>query len=109
LGERVTVSLKMNKLRRGAKYRAVFREMVVSFIIFVHDRVVSAVKQLVLVIGDLHIPHRATNLPPKFKKLLVRSRLVNTLTHHCALQTISGAWQDSTYSVSRQPMLERYI
>lgn len=28
--------------------------------------------QLVLVIGDLHIPHRAHSLPPQFKKLLVR-------------------------------------
>ncbi len=28
---------------------------------------------LVLVIGDMHIPHRATTLPPEFKKLLVSS------------------------------------
>ena len=25
-----------------------------------------------MVIGDLHIPHRANSLPPKFRKLLVR-------------------------------------
>lgn len=29
---------------------------------------------LVLVIGDLHIPSRAHDLPNKFKKLLVRTR-----------------------------------
>ena len=27
--------------------------------------------QLVLVIGDFHIPHRQHSLPPQFKKLLV--------------------------------------
>ena len=27
--------------------------------------------QLVLVLGDLHIPHRQHSLPAKFKKLLV--------------------------------------
>jgi hypothetical protein len=27
---------------------------------------------LVLIIGDIHIPHRANVLPAKFKKLLVR-------------------------------------
>ena len=28
--------------------------------------------QLVLVLGDLNIPHRATDVPEKFKKMLVR-------------------------------------
>jgi hypothetical protein len=32
------------------------------------------VAQLVLVIGDMHIPHRASTLPAQFKKLLVRVR-----------------------------------
>ena len=31
----------------------------------------SACGQLVLVIGDLHIPQRATDIPKKFKSLLV--------------------------------------
>lgn len=30
---------------------------------------------LVLCIGDLHIPHRATDLPPKFKQLLVPGKI----------------------------------
>jgi hypothetical protein len=29
---------------------------------------------LVLVIGDMHIPHRATTVPPEFKKLLVSGK-----------------------------------
>jgi vacuolar protein sorting-associated protein 29 len=29
--------------------------------------------ELVLVLGDLNIPHRATDIPEKFKKMLVRN------------------------------------
>ncbi|KAI9024763.1 Metallo-dependent phosphatase-like protein [Hyaloraphidium curvatum] len=34
---------------------------------------------LVLAIGDLHIPARATDLPPKFKKLLVPGKIQSVL------------------------------
>ncbi|XP_065830934.1 vacuolar protein sorting-associated protein 29 [Oscarella lobularis] len=34
---------------------------------------------LVLVIGDLHIPHRSNSLPPKFKKLLVPGKIQHIL------------------------------
>merc|ERR1711879_849579 len=34
---------------------------------------------LVLVLGDLHIPHRASALPGKFKKLLVPGRIQHIL------------------------------
>ena len=34
---------------------------------------------LVLVLGDLHIPHRSASLPPKFKKLLVPGRIQHIL------------------------------
>ena len=34
---------------------------------------------LVLVLGDLHIPHRASALPAKFKKLLVPGRIQHIL------------------------------
>ena len=34
---------------------------------------------LVLVLGDLHIPHRSATLPPKFKKLLVPGRIQHIL------------------------------
>lgn len=34
---------------------------------------------LVLVLGDLHIPHRCANLPAKFKKLLVPGRIHHIL------------------------------
>jgi vacuolar protein sorting-associated protein 29 len=34
---------------------------------------------LVLCIGDMHIPHRATDLPPKFKKLLVPGKIQHVL------------------------------
>lgn len=30
---------------------------------------------LVLVIGDLHLPHRASDLPSKFRKLLVPGKI----------------------------------
>lgn len=30
------------------------------------------VSQLVLVVGDSHIPHRAAEIPEKFQKMLVR-------------------------------------
>jgi predicted phosphodiesterase len=33
----------------------------------------------VLVLGDLHIPHRCSNLPAKFKKLLVPGRIQHIL------------------------------
>lgn len=35
--------------------------------------------QLVLVLGDLHIPHRCSSLPPKFKKLLLPGRIQHIL------------------------------
>lgn len=35
--------------------------------------------QLVLVLGDLHIPHRCGSLPAKFKKLLVPGRIQHIL------------------------------
>ncbi len=35
--------------------------------------------QLVLVVGDLHIPHRANSLPNKFKKLLVPGKIQHIL------------------------------
>ena len=44
--------------------------------------------QLVLVIGDFHIPHRAHSLPPQFKKLLVREKY--TPTWHCAVLICIG-------------------
>lgn len=36
-------------------------------------------EQLVLVLGDLHIPHRCSSLPAKFKKLLVPGRIQHIL------------------------------
>ena len=36
-------------------------------------------KMLVLVLGDLHIPHRCASLPSKFKKLLVPGRIQHIL------------------------------
>lgn len=35
--------------------------------------------KLVLVLGDLHIPHRCSSLPSKFKKLLVPGRIQHIL------------------------------
>lgn len=35
--------------------------------------------QLVLVLGDLHIPHRCNTLPAKFKKLLVPGKIQHIL------------------------------
>ncbi|XP_050724083.1 vacuolar protein sorting-associated protein 29-like isoform X1 [Eriocheir sinensis] len=35
--------------------------------------------ELVLVLGDLHIPHRVSSLPAKFKKLLVPGRIQHIL------------------------------
>lgn len=34
---------------------------------------------MVLVLGDLHIPHRCSSLPPKFKKLLLPGRIQHIL------------------------------
>ena len=34
---------------------------------------------LVLCIGDFHIPHRATDIPPKFKALLVPGKIHHIL------------------------------
>ena len=35
--------------------------------------------QLVLVLGDLHIPHRCNSVPAKFKKLLVPGKIQHIL------------------------------
>lgn len=35
--------------------------------------------QLVLVLGDLHIPHRCNSMPTKFKKLLVPGKIQHIL------------------------------
>lgn len=37
------------------------------------------ISQLVLVIGDLHIPHRSNGLPGKFRKLLVPGKIQHIL------------------------------
>merc|ERR1712109_427284 len=41
--------------------------------------VILQTEMLVLVLGDLHIPHRASALPAKFKKLLVPGRIQHIL------------------------------
>ncbi|KAJ3106210.1 hypothetical protein HDU97_006843 [Phlyctochytrium planicorne] len=54
---------------------------------------------LVLCLGDLHIPHRAVDLPPKFKKLLVPGKIhqilcTGNLTTHAVytyLRTVSSS------------------
>lgn len=45
---------------------------------------------LVLVLGDLHIPHRASTLPSKFKKLLVPGRIQHILCtgNLCTKETV---------------------
>uniref|UniRef100_A0A4W5LDS4 Vacuolar protein sorting-associated protein 29 n=1 Tax=Hucho hucho TaxID=62062 RepID=A0A4W5LDS4_9TELE len=40
---------------------------------------IQAVHRLVLVLGDLHIPHRCNTLPAKFKKLLVPGKIQHIL------------------------------
>jgi hypothetical protein len=70
--------------------------------------------QLVLVIGDLHIPHRAHDLPQKFKKLLVRclflyrsdSRSDPSGTGHDILLFFKGSWQDPAHSLHRESLHE---
>ncbi|AYO44416.1 Vacuolar protein sorting-associated protein 29 [Malassezia restricta CBS 7877] len=39
------------------------------------DRLASRTNMLVLVIGDLNLPHKAINIPSKFRKLLVPGRI----------------------------------
>jgi predicted phosphodiesterase len=39
----------------------------------------SRVLQLVLLLGDLHIPHRCNSLPSRFKKLLVPGKIQHIL------------------------------
>lgn len=52
---------------------------------------------LVLVLGDLHIPHRCGNLPLKFKKLLVPGRI-----HHILVTGITSVTSyPPTYSKSQ--------
>ncbi|RQM19683.1 hypothetical protein B5M09_011299 [Aphanomyces astaci] len=35
--------------------------------------------ELVLVLGDMHIPHRAVDIPEKFKKMLVPNKMQHVL------------------------------
>ncbi len=44
-----------------------------------HQSLVTTTMVLVLVIGDLHIPHRIHDLPSKFKKLLVPGKIQQIL------------------------------
>jgi predicted phosphodiesterase len=39
----------------------------------------SAFAMLVLVIGDMHIPHRVQSIPDKFKKLLVPDKIQSVI------------------------------
>lgn len=47
--------------------------------IFTSSNKKNILLQLVLVLGDLHIPHRCSSLPAKFKKLLVPGRIQHIL------------------------------
>jgi hypothetical protein len=44
--------------------------------------------ELVLVVGDFHIPHRASHIPEKFKRMLVCicGRTTETFVVRCVLQ-----------------------
>ncbi len=50
--------------------------------------------QLVLVIGDIHIPHRAHSLPQQFKKLLVRGGGGGALAIW-AVSVLNAMWEGS--------------
>ena len=40
--------------------------------------------ELVLVVGDFHIPHRAANIPEKFQRMLVPNKMQRiTIMHFC--------------------------
>ncbi|KAJ3102527.1 hypothetical protein HDU96_009604, partial [Phlyctochytrium bullatum] len=76
---------------------------------------------LVLCLGDLHIPHRAIDLPPKFKKLLVPGKIHQILVtgnlctreQYDYLRTVSpdvqavlGDFDDLTASPPSQPPVQ---
>ncbi|OZJ01559.1 hypothetical protein BZG36_05386, partial [Bifiguratus adelaidae] len=50
-------------------------------------------EQLVLVIGDLHIPHRVHDLPLKFKKLLVGLKSLDKASTHASVLQVPGKIQ----------------
>ena len=75
--------------------------------------------QLVLLVGDLHIPYRASGIPPQFKKLLVRTwsrpfasrACLGWLCHIAVLGTWDGGTlfhadsaQDAACTVHRKSM-----
>lgn len=45
----------------------------------IRNSTASFLLQLVLVLGDLHIPHRSSSVPAKFKKLLVPGKIQHIL------------------------------
>jgi vacuolar protein sorting-associated protein 29 len=49
---------------------------------------------LVLCIGDLHIPHRTTDIPPKFKELLKPGKIHQILCTGNVCTKV-GAWRVS--------------
>ncbi|KAJ3047582.1 Vacuolar protein sorting-associated protein 29 [Rhizophlyctis rosea] len=59
---------------------------------------------LVLVLGDFHIPHRAIDLPPKFKKLLVPGKIQQIL---CTGNLCSRALLDYLRTVCSDLVLVR--
>lgn len=46
---------------------------------YIHTKMAGDFGELVLVIGDLHIPHRAAFIPEKFKKMLVPNKMQHVL------------------------------
>ena len=72
---------------------------------------------LVLCIGDLHIPHRAVDLPQKFKQLLVPGKIHYILSPGNLCSQVSLAFSDnpasndirlSGYDVHLQEVLEYF-
>ncbi len=67
---------------------------------------------LVLCIGDLHVPHRATDLPAKFKALLVPGKIHHILCPgnlctqarlaraRCSARVLSLLWASSRVTAS---------
>lgn len=70
------------------------------------DLALSFSLQLVLVIGDFHIPYRAHSLPPQFKKLLVKGvggvatiEVLHGISLRVLPNVYPGARQDTAHSV----------
>ncbi len=64
-----------NILLRSLKLHVPFNRQYIAIILRSKTQQMSDFGELVLVVGDFHIPHRAAGIPEKFQRMLVPNKM----------------------------------